>query len=257
VFYVVSAKKLFVLTSDPTSGSNSMSLLSGKLLQQTVANGSFSNATLNGKAVFWSEGLTSSTSGGGTTYAADVQAAVATFDGAGNISISGDENSGGTVSTNSGSATYSVAANGRVTLSGAGSNPLYFYLVGSNQAFAVDFSSSAHTGYLEPQTISSFSQASLSGTYAGGNLPSVFDMGAGIGVYTSTGSGSVSGTQDQNYYGTLSADQSVSATYTVGSNGRVALGSGGSGTVLYIISPTKGLLIDLGNSTPQLQELQH
>jgi hypothetical protein len=257
VFYVVSAKKLFLLTTDPTTGSNSMSLLSGSALQQTVANGSFSNATLNGNAVLWSEGLVGSTNGSTTTYSGDVQVDVVTFDGAGSISLSGDENSGGMVTTNSGSATYSVAAKGRVTLTGAGSHPLSFYLVGSNQAFALDFSSSTHTGYLEPQTISSFSQASLSGTLTAGNLSSGFETGASIGAFPSTGTGSVSRVQDQNDVNTLNPDQSVSATDNVGPNGRVTLGGGGSGTVLYIVSPTKRILIDLGRNSPQHQELKN
>jgi|GEM_PF-466984 len=258
VFYVVSANKLFMLSADPASGTNSQSLLSGNVLQQTVANGSFTNATLHGTSVLHLDGLDSSSNGTSTTYFPDIQLYLATFDGAGNIAVSGDENDGGTVSSNNQSATYSVASNGRVTLAGGGNHPPFFYLVGSNQGFAMDFSGKVKTGYFEPQTATGFSLASLDGTYALGTLAPLANNGSdGTAVVTFTGTGSVSGTQDKNSQGNLSPDNILNATYTVGSNGRAVLGAGGSGSVVYIISATKALTIDLGSSNPKVQEIQH
>ncbi|WP_158824193.1 cadherin repeat domain-containing protein [Granulicella sp. S156] len=257
-FYVVSATKLFMLSLDTASGTNANDLLSGKVLQQTVANGSFTNATLHGISVLHLDGLDSSSGGSPTTYFPDILLALTSFDGAGNISITDDENDGGTVTSNPISATYSVAANGRVTVTGGGGNhPPFFYLVGSNQGFAMNFSGEVQTGYFEPQTATGFSLASLDGTYALGVLAPLSNGSDSTAELSSTGTGSISGTQDQNSQGTLSPDNSLSATYTVGSNGRAVLGGGASGSVIYIISATKALVLDLGSSNPKVQEIQH
>jgi len=61
----------------------------------------------------------------------------------------------------------------------------------------------------------------------------------------------------ENSQGTLSPDNSLSATYTVGSNGRAVLGGGAAGSVIYIISGTKALVLDLGSNNPKVQEIQH
>jgi len=226
-------------------------------LQQTVANGSFTNATLHGISVLHLDGLDSSSNGTSTIYFPDVQLDLTTFDGVGNLAVAGDENDGGTATSNSLSVTYSVASNGRVTVTG-GNHPPFFYLVGSNQGFAMNFSSAVQTGYFEPQTATGFSLGSLNGTYAFGVLAPLTNNGSdSTAVVTFTGTGSVSGTQDQNGQGNLGPDNILSATYTVGSNGRAVLGAGGSGSILYIISPTKALMIDLGSSNPKIQEIQH
>jgi len=259
VFYVVSATKLFMISANPASGTNGQTLLSGEVLQQTVANGSFTNATLHGISVLHLDGQDSSSGGSPTTYFPDILLALTSFDGAGNISITDDDNDGGTVTNNPISATYSVASNGRVTVTGGGGNhPPFFYLVGSNQGFAMNFSGEVQTGYFEPQTATSFSLASLDGTYALGVLAPLTSYGDdSTAELSSTGTGSISGTQDQNSQGTLSPDNSLSATYTVGSNGRAVLGGGASGSVIYIISATKALTLDLGSSNPKIQEIQH
>jgi hypothetical protein len=256
-FYVVSATKLFMISTSPANGTNGDTLLSGKVLQQTVADGSFTNATLHGISVLHLDGLDSATNGSLTTYFPDILLALTSFDGAGNISITDDENDGGTTSSNPISATYSVASNGRVTVTG-GNHPPFFYLVGSNQGFAMNFSGEVQTGHFEPQTATGFSLASLDGTYALGVLAPLTSNGSdNTSEFSSTGTGSISGTQDQNSQGTLSPDNSLSATYTVGSNGRAVLGGGASGSVIYIISATKALVLDLGSSNPKVQEIQH
>jgi large repetitive protein len=258
VFYVVSATQLFMISEDVASGTNANDLLSGRLLQQTIANGSFTNANLNGIAVLHLDGLNSSSNGTTTTYTPDILLALTTFNGAGNISGTADENEGGTATTNTLSATYSVASNGRVTLTGGGNHPPFFYLVGNNQGFAMTFSGEVQTGDLEPQTATGFSQTSLDGTYAVGTLgPLTTNVSNSIAEVSSAGTGTFSGTQDQNSQSTLSPDNSLSAAYTVGSNGRTTLATGGAGSVLYIISTTKALVLSLNSSNPTIQEVQH
>jgi hypothetical protein len=269
VAYVVSASKLLLLSSDPASGASGKDLLSGQALLQTTTNGSFAAALLNGISVVRFERLGSTTAG--TTFP-DAQVGLYTFDGASKISLASDENAGGVITSNSLAGSYSVASNGRVTLSlsaGFGgctdcvSVQTFFYLVGANQGFVMDFSSPVVSGYFEPQTSTGLSLASLSGAYASGTLDPLAQSGAYYsGVFTSTGTGSLSGTEDENVDGTLSPDAAVSASYSAGSTGRVAVTyPGGASSAIYIISPTKTLSIGLTNglapSNPIIQELLH
>jgi hypothetical protein len=135
----------------------------------------------------------------------------------------------------------------------------FFYLVGANQGFVVDFSSPVVSGYFEPQTATGFTVASFSGTYGSGTLDPLSQSGAFASeVLNSTGTGSVTGTEDQNVSGTLSPDVAMTAGYTVSSTGRVAITpTGGGASALYIISSTKALLLNLSMSNPIVQEVLH
>ena len=264
--YVVSASKLYLISSDPASGTTGANdLLFGQSMQQTTLNGNFNAASLNAISVLRSQKLDVTTGG---VYYPDVQLALYTFSGAGKVSVTGDENAGGTVTTTSLSGTYTVAANGRValSLSSAGIGgctdcvtlQTYFYLVGANQGFALDFSTPATSGYFEPQTATGFSAASFSGAYALGSIdPLAQSTGYNTGVITATGAGSLSGTIDQNSDGSLNPDNAVTDTYAVGATGRVVITQTGSSPVLYIVSATKGLLLDLSSTTPVIEEVAH
>ena len=264
VVYVVSTGKLFLLTSDPASGSSGKDLLYGQALQQTTTSGSFTAASLNSVSVVRTERLAVSSNGAPFP---DAQVGLYTFSG-GKVSLASDENSGGTITSNNLSGSYTVAANGRVTLNlGTGiggcsdcvSVQTFFYLVGANQGFVLDFSSPVVSGYFEPQTATGFSVASFSGTYGSGTLDPLSQSGAFTSeVLNSTGAGSVTGTEDQNVSGTLSPDVAATAGYTVSSTGRVAVTPTGGGTsALYIISSTKALLLNLSTPSPIIQEVLH
>jgi hypothetical protein len=262
--YVVSTGKLFLLTSDPASGGTGKDLLYGQALQQTTTSGTFTAASLGGISVVRTERLAVTTAGAPFP---DAQVGLYTFS-SGRLSLASDENAGGTTSSNALSGSYAVAANGRVALSlnaGFGgctdcvSDQTFFYLVGANQGFVLDFSSPVVTGYFEPQTATGFTVASFNGSYASGTLDPLSQNGVlDSEVLTSTGAGAITGTEDQNATGTLSPDVPVTAGYTVSSAGRVAVtpAAGGS-AALYIISPTKALLLNLSSSVPVIQELLH
>ena len=69
------------------------------------------------------------------------------------------------------SGTYSVAANGRVTLSSSfETNPPILYLVGRNQAFVVGTDSLVTSGILDAQSSPPFTNLSILGTYLGGTV---------------------------------------------------------------------------------------
>jgi hypothetical protein len=265
VAYVVSGTKLFLLTSDPASGGSGKDLLYGQALQQTTTSGSFNAASLNGISVVRTERLAVNSAGAPFP---DAEVGLYTFNGSGKISLASDENAGGAITSDTLSGGYTVASNGRVTVSlGSGfggcsdciSVQTYFYLVGTNQGFVLDFSSPVLSGTFEPQTATGFTAASFSGAYASGTLDPLGQGGVlDSEVLTSTGAGSATGTQDLNADGTLSPDTALTGSYTVSSAGRVALTPSTGGTsALYVISSTKALLINLSSSVPVIQELLH
>lgn len=184
VFYSVSTTELVALSTDAAGPFALVDLLSQ---QVAGASGLFSNATLNGQSVVALNGLTSSGS------APSAAIGVATFDGAGNIARTDglnayytDESDGGTVSTVAyPSGTYNVDPTcglitqpcGRVTvtLTGAPTQPVW-YLVNTNQAFAIDTNPGVMSGTLQAQSVPSpngFSVASILGSYLGNTITPV------------------------------------------------------------------------------------
>jgi hypothetical protein len=268
VLYVVNASKFFLLSADPAFGNTGTNdLLSGTALQQTTTNGNFALATLNGTAVLRSEGLDLSTTTG--LYYPDVKAGLYTFNGTGGVTLSADENAGGAPTKIALSGDYTVAPNGRVaaTLSAGlggcvncvGSGTTYLYLAGPNQGFLMDFTAPAATGSIEPQTATSISASTFSGAYAAGSLVPLSQKANYVeAVVTSTGSGSVSGTTDVNTAGTLTPGLGLSASYVMAANGRATFTpTVGDSSVLYVVSTTKDILLDLTTTSPVLEEVLH
>jgi hypothetical protein len=266
VVYVVSTGRLFLLSSDPAgNGASAKDLLYGQALQQTIVTGNFNAASLSGISVVRTEKLDTTAAG---AYYPDAQVGLYTFNGAGRVSLASDENAGGVVTSNALAGTYTVAVNGRVTAtlsSGLGgctdclSLQTYFYLVGANQGFVLDFSTPVLSGYFQNQASTGFTASSFSGTYAAGSVEplsqtSIFDSAA----LNSNGASAVTGTEDEAVNGTNSPDIALTDSYSVGSTGRVVLTpAAGGNAAIYIVSPTKALQIDLTSSNPVIQELQH
>jgi hypothetical protein len=134
----------------------------------------------------------------------------------------------------------------------------FFYLVGAGQGFLMDFTNPVNFGYFEPQTATSFSAGSFSGSYSAGTLEPLAAMAVNTAAsLVSTGAGTITGTADQNSNGTLTADNGLSESYVVGPTGRtVVTTTTNSKPILYIISTTKALSIDLSSGSPVVQEIQ-
>jgi hypothetical protein len=246
VFYVVSANESLYIGIDPLSGGNGV--YSGSALKQS---GSFSNSSLSGISVI---SVQAETTTSGTT---DVQVGLLTTDGAGSYTLATDENNAGVVGTNSGSGTYSVASNGRVTTTG-GKHPPVIYLVTANQGFLVGTDLSITAGSFQPQAAGPFSNSSFSGNYFFGDLPPVVSSsGLTTGVATSDGNGNISGTNDQNQSGTLTAGQAFTATYSAASNGRITVTSGSDTNVIYLVSGSKAIIMSTksGNQDSTISEI--
>ena len=256
VFYVVNAGKLFAMEMDPVTSVTP--LLNGVMLQQLSPAGGFSNASLNGGMVIYLTGR--SICGGGTGVAPDVLVGLLTADSNGALSLSDDQNCGG--SSSSGSdviGTYSVASNGRTSIT-AGSAAAVAYLVSSDQAFIVEEGGSVFFGFGEPQAAGSFSNSALKGSYAGlATTPATFGVVMFSGEFAADGAdptGNLTGTEDIGAPSGPVSGVAFRAAYSVASsptNGRgtmaVASGTGGN-AVIYMISPSKFVAASLSDQNP-------
>jgi hypothetical protein len=215
-------------------------LQAGDILQQT-GGGSFTDAGLNGNAILGVQSVDNS----GVSPVGDVTGGLFTANGSGSASIGFDDNHGGILSTETGSGTYSVASNGRVTLTGIGGNhqPV-FYLVSQNQGFIIGTDNAVAFGQFYPQSGSSFNNASISGMYTGGSdYPEDANAGTEADSLTGDGAGNFTGSsQTDNQRGPQ--ENPITTTYSVSGNGRAVVSKGGGEIgIMYIINPTSVLFI--------------
>jgi hypothetical protein len=190
-YYVVSASQLLLVQTDAITGPGG-SLLTGQILQQS---GTFTAASLDAVGVLETQGLDTNNS----PATPDAQAGFFTPNGSGSLSVTLDDNDGGTMSTGTASGTYSVASNGRVTTTLTGENhPPLLYMIAKNQAILLSTGGKVSFGTLTPQVGSSFTLASLDGNYLGGNeQPVDSNVKANLIQINANGAGSLTGTQYQ------------------------------------------------------------
>ncbi len=242
VIYILSSNEFFLMSSD---AQNVNTLLSGLALQQS--NTPYANSSLSAVSLIYMNGLT------GTGTGSRVDVGLFTPDGAGNFTFSGDENSGGTISTLSFSGTYSVAGSGRalITKTGSTAPDILEYLVSPNKGFILFTNKQVMARSSEPVTGGPFTNASLSGTFSFATTdPPIAEDTTSTGYATFDGSGNVTGTSDDNAAGLLSLGNAFSQTYAVSASGRTVLPATGTPqTLIYIISPTKVVFLDIRPST--------
>jgi hypothetical protein len=216
--YVVSANEMLMVSSGARS--SSVAIFAGTAFKQS--GGPYSSSSLSGKSVLYDSSISSN---GGSASNSNVSIGIVTFPGAPNFSFAGYSNGGGSISTpsnNSASGTYSVASNGRVTLTvgggGGGGNQLpAFYLYGPSSAFAVFTGTGADNGLFESQTTTSVSN----GAYVDGTInPQTAGVTVKSGIVSLT-SPNANATDDSNSQGTLSPNNPGTSTYSVDSNGVV------------------------------------
>lgn len=257
-FYVVSGGEVLILSIDPVDANHT--LYSSSALRQsttfcpTTGACNFSNNALNGNAVVYVQ----SNSGPGSVASCSVagvstvQVGVLTFTPA-TTSFSGgfDTNACGTIATPStatASGNYSVASNGRVTLSNYGNNPPFFYMVDTNHAFIIGTNGGmVETGVGEPQAAPPFTVISGGGAF-GAESPPVRGSLVYSGVETVTAGTPNSITQirqDQNaIQGGLRENVPLTTdTFTIDATGRITFGSGTK--VGYFINSTRSVVIDV------------
>jgi uncharacterized repeat protein (TIGR03803 family)/YVTN family beta-propeller protein len=231
-FYVVNSSQLLIVQIDPIS-QGLQSLFSGQIVQQQGL--TYSDSDLNGVSVLGVQGLDTSCN----PACADAGLHFVTWNGAGSFSHTGDENDGGTVDSTSGSGTYSVGSNGRVTISGTGEHSPIFYLTGKNAGLSINSGgSTVQFGSMVAQSGSNFNNSSISGNYYGGSWELVSSNTCGEVDLANGSSGSGNDTNEENC-GESPRSNSTSFTYTVSSDGRtVVTGNGVDEGILYIVSPS-------------------
>jgi hypothetical protein len=255
VFYIVNSGKIFAMQTDVVASSTP--LLNGVMLQQQTPGGGFSNTALNGGSVIYMTGRSLCS---GTTPAPDVLVGLLTADGNGGLTLSFDENCGGSLSSYSTlPGTYTMVSNGRATMT-VGSATAIAYLVSSDQAFILNTSNSVLFGLEEPQAAGPFSNGTMTGTYAGlTNTPATFNVLVFSGEFTADGgspTGNLNGTEDIGTPQGQSSGVAFNGTYSVSSspaNGRgtvaITSGSGGSAAV-YMLSSSKFVTLSLSDPNP-------
>jgi len=251
VIYVVSSTDVLVLDSDLQTNN---SLFAGELLKQS---GTFSANPLSGAYVGYQSSL-------GFTTAGTSRITLLLLNASGS-SLSGTQlrNDGGSFQSKSiAGITYSVASSGRMTVSGGTNQPI-FYLVSANQAFFVNGNTSVDTGIFQSQTGGPFTNSSTSGAYAFGAIDpqdANADHNSGVATFTPATT-NVSVTEDKNGNGSQNTGQTQSFTYSIDSTGLVHIPSGCTisatsttcQTVLFVISPTKAVIMDTSSTNPNIQ----
>jgi hypothetical protein len=260
--YPVSTKLLYLLSTDAANGS--LPLLSGQASAQTILNGSFSVTSLKGTAVQQLSRVLAVTSS--ASNVSEVAVGLYTFNGTGNATLTNDTNDAGVDTNASTTSAYTVAANGRAvitTATGIGgcedctASQVISYLSGANQGYALDLLTGIGTGTFQPQTQTAFTVTSLNGAYAAGSVQPAVPATLSTAELTANGAGAVDGIFDINSPAALAPDSTVTFTATVGANGRTMLtGSDGSSQVLYLTSPTAGVLLNLTTTSPVVQSVQ-
>jgi hypothetical protein len=221
--------------------------------QQTVPTGGFNSSSLNAASAFYLSGL----SGGGK---GDAILGIGTGNGAGSISFAMEEDDGGTISPGAwqpGTCSYSVAANGRVTLSGGPcTGNLALYLRAPNTGFMLAGAESPTIGQIQEQVIPSggFTSSSLSGNFYMGTVEVMNQaVNAGVAVVT-VSNGSFTMTSDYTSTYAQTPDQTFTGTITVmNSNGTFSTDPSGA-IYAIVISSTSAVTIDnSGQAYPTIQ----
>ncbi len=255
VFYVVNAGKLFAMETDVVTPLTP--LLNGVVLGQHTPAGGFSNAAFNGGIVMNLSGRTGAGCGA-TSPAPNVMAGLLTGNGSGGLTLSYDQNCGGVVTSLAGlSGSYSIDNRGRAALR-LGTNYVAAYVVDSNEAFFIVPDSTVLFGFGQPQALGAFSNSSVQGVYAGSTTnPMTLGVVIFSGEFTADGASptaNLAGTEDIGTPNGPSLNVVANATYSVSyspTNGRGTIaGSIGSTGVMYVISPSKFVVVSLSDQHP-------
>jgi hypothetical protein len=254
----------FALNTSGTNGrmsyyDNSNIAASGPLRKQTTT--AFSIGKLIGNYAFeliGADGVGSRSGMAGEFYS----------DGKGNLTGVADADDNGTLSTQitltASNFTILSTTTGRgdvtITFNGAGgqTTTYIFYVVNATEMLFMEYDpagSSLLAGHVLQQTGGgTFTDAALSGNMILG-AQSLNNTGTPVGdvtggIFSANGAGSATDSFDDNHAGTFSV-LTGTATYSVSSNGRVALsGFGGANhqLILYMIAPNQGFLVGTDNT---------
>jgi hypothetical protein len=252
-FYIVNANSMFFLLENPVGIDNP--LLLGQILRQWT--GSFSALSLSGPAVFYSNGLS-------TTSTSTTKALIGQFSADGLSTLSGEMavSDGGTPTplVTFANASYSVASNGRGVFNSSATGQVIFYLATQNSGFLL-WPTGGGVGMIEPQTLpaGNLKTSDMVGRYlVSGTQQPVPNGGAFSGYVT------LDGDPDANAVGDWTSMVDVSAlspTTDLYNAGTVAVSSATRGRVtmtvtvpanynqiIYAATPDRLLVLDVDPS---------
>ena len=247
VLYVVSSSEVLSMATDVLS--QTTAIQSGETKKQTAP--SFTQTSLDGKGyVFYALGIDPGNGGN------DGVIGQATFTTNGNLNLTLDENDNGALNGNNfgaeqtGTGLFTVASNGRTTLSGsvavAGNHPPVFYLIGTDSAFLVGTDNGTALGFVQEQVGSPFSTSSLSGVFATSDEAPTTGNDFSIFSLTFNGTGTLSGTQDSSSGSNgLQTNGTFSDTYSFATSsspvGKGTIAGTGDANISYIVNSSQGL----------------
>jgi hypothetical protein len=249
-FYVVDGSRLKLVETD------NVPVLGGDAFRQQA---NLSNVSLSGGFAF--------TLGGRRGSNPLVAGGVFTADGNGNITSGVEDINAGSLNQNLAltNSTYSIASNGRGTLTLSNSSGAFHFVVypstGGLQMMEVD-STVLSSGTAYVQQGSNFSTGSLTGNF-GFNLTGVNSGGEfdEIAQLALDGNGGWSGALDMNNNGGLSLGLAASGNYALGSNGRgnasLTTSSGRMNFFIYAVSNSRVLFIEADSTAPAVGSFEH
>lgn len=246
--YMISSDRLYLLSTDSHA---STTLVSGQMQRQPASN--FSDSSLSGPIIGYETSRDPATEATNPGTASDVDLLMIQGTVSPNqLSITTDSNHAGVVSSNQTADvfTFSVAANGRVTLNSGGSTMpvLYLYTDGSGFGTEQPAAPGDRAGLInfEQQVGNPFFGTPVYGSFAFGSInPVVTSSTVQTGFVTVSANGAVNVIEDtSDSSGHLTSGIAFSGTITIPNNGRVTLTSGTRSRVIYLISPTKFAMID-------------
>jgi hypothetical protein len=245
-FYWVSTTQLLVVNSDASPN------FSGVWKQENVPAGTsgFKQSSFDSNVASYSSGLAPSQAAG------DVLLATETADGANSVASKVYLDSAGTWQDSNTTCTYTVVANGRVTLAGNScpANPPVFYLNDLNTAFVLGTDPAVEVGAFEPVS-AGLTSNSLAGTYFLGTSEIVNQQAqAEVGIVNLTGGGILTSTTD--IASTLTQSVGVSGTDTIALNADSTFSTGSSGGVTVGIAITAKKFVIVSTPTLTFPTLQ-
>jgi hypothetical protein len=257
--YIIDANRMFLLE---TAGDSSV--LSGDMRTQQQT--SYSAANLSGPFVLYMQSYRYSN---GSVSGYDSEVYQGTGNGIGGLTINQsymDDNGTYSVGKANGASvavTFDSSYPGRATFAPGSSDSAYLYFFDNGTAFELDLRSGyLQTGWVEPQTQTTFTNAAVAGSYLFGQLsPMQATQHGNVGELSVSSSGAITGGLTEAGQGDFSYDQSQSMgtliwDSTAPGTGTFLIGSGSKGISCAVISSTKVVCTFNGDSSPGVMILQ-
>jgi hypothetical protein len=264
VGYIIDAKRMFILSTDAATSNG---LMGGDM--RTQQQSTYTGANINGNFVTYEQGYEySSASGRVTGYDAIVMQT--SGDGTGSYTVNQSyQNENGTYQNGkangvTASLTFDTNNPGRaaITVNGSG-DTTYLYFFNTGSAFLIDFEGSEGylaTGWVEPQTQTTFTNAALAGNYLFGQMPLMIPtMSGNVREWNFDNAGNITGDSSSGGPGVFTYDVPVASTtyaWLSTTNGTFSANTSPTNRSCAVISSTRAVCIGNTTTTPAVIILQ-